>query len=354
MATRRKRDEDTPKRRAERFERRVADVLAEGGARGLGLAVAVSGGRDSTVLAHLVWRLAARLGARAALIHVHHGLRGAEADADQAFVADLARRWGCAFATEAIDPRAARAGQAGRGRETLQEAARRLRYAAFTRLAARVQADIVLTAHHADDQAETVLLRLFRGTGPDGLGGIPERTVDGRVWRPLLAESGAEIAAYAGFHGLAWREDASNTSDAYARNRLRRHWIPGLQADFNPQLLQTVAQLAEAQRRDSEWIQAAVAQEVRARLVVEGAWLRIDVKDWGSLPAALARRVAREALIRAGAGRSIERVHLERMLAFLAEPRGGRRIELPGGLSLQGRAGECTLGPLPGSGESVC
>ena len=322
--------------------------------RGERIAVAASAGRDSSVLAHLLARGADAGGFSVALVHVHHGLRGADADADEAFVEGLALTLGVPFAAERVDPAGEREGQQGRERESPQEAARRLRYAALERLRAEVAADRIATAHHADDQAETVLLRLLRGTGPDGLGGIPERSPDGGVLRPLLGWSGDEIAEYAASRGVGWREDASNRSSEYARNRLRRNWLPGLQADFNPQLLQTVAQLAEAQRRDSEWIQAAVAQEVRARLVVEGAWLRIDAKDWGALPEALSRRLARAALQRAGAGRAVERVHLERMQAFLANPRRGRRIELPGGLELSGANGECRLGPLPGSGETVC
>ena len=318
------------------------------------MAVAASAGCDSSVLAHLLSRVAARSRLDLALIHVHHGLRGSEADADQAFVEGLAAELGGAFAAARVDPAGERQGQQGRDRESPQEAARRLRYAALERLAAEQGASWIATAHHADDQAETVLLRLLRGTGPDGLGGIPERSPDGRILRPLLGMSRDEIRAYAAARGVRWREDASNRSTEYARNRLRRNWLPGLRDDFNPRLLQTLAQLAEAQRRDSEWIRAAVAQEVRARLVIEGAWLRIDAKDWGALPEALARRLLREALVLAGAGRAVERVHLERMQAFLERPRRGRRIELPGGLLLTGGGGECRLGPLPGSGEKLC
>ena len=322
--------------------------------RGHGLLVAASGGLDSTVLADGLARGAARGGYRVALGHVHHGLRGAEADADQAAVAAEAERLGVPFAAERIDPAALRRGASSRDRPTLQEAARHLRYAALERLARQLGADRIATAHHADDQAETVLLRLLRGSGPDGLGGIPERSRDGRIVRPLLGVSRAELEAYARARGLRWREDSSNTSPHYARNRLRERWLPGLARAFNPRLLRAIADLAEAQRRDSEWIRGCVEREARARFRREGAWLRISTESWQELPEALARRLAREALVRAGAARHVERVHLERMLALLGDPLAARAIELPTGLRLCCARGEARLGPLPTPGETVC
>jgi tRNA(Ile)-lysidine synthase len=317
---------------------------------------AVSGGLDSTVLADALAASAARGGWSLAIAHVHHGMRGADADADQAAVEALARRLGVPFAAERVAPHTLREGVSSRVRPTLQEAARTLRYAALDRIAEQIGADRIATAHHADDQAETVLLRLFRGTGPDGLGGIPERSPDGRIVRPLLRVSRAEIEVYADIRRLAWREDASNASPDYARNRLRK-WLPRLAEDFNPRLLRAIADLAEAQRRDSEWIRAAVEREAEARFASEGSWLRIDVKDWDALPDALVRRIAREALVRVGGARYVERVHLERVEKFLCSAVPGRHIELPGGISLVCERSGFRLGPeggTPGEGEFVC
>jgi tRNA(Ile)-lysidine synthase len=342
--------------------RRVVREVARAAGRldlpGHTVVVAVSGGLDSTVLAHVLVAGALRGGFRVAIAHVHHGLRGAEADADQASVEALAGDLGVPFAAERIAPQALREGIPSRRRPTLQEAARELRYAALGRLAAGWGAERIATAHHADDQAETVLLRLLRGSGPDGLGGIPERSRDGRIVRPLLRVPRSELACYARQVGLTWREDSSNASERYTRNRLRRGWIPGLAAEFNPRLLRALADLAEAQRRDSEWIRGRVEREVRARFSDEGSWLRIDTKDWQMLPEALSRRLVRAALIRAGAGRHVERVHLERVLSFLARPSPGRRIELPGGLEVRWTMSGARLGPLSpdsaGRGENVC
>jgi tRNA(Ile)-lysidine synthase len=325
--------------------------------RGHTVLAAVSGGLDSTVLADALAALRASGHMSLVIAHVHHGLRGEEADADQAAVAAQAQRLGAPFAAEQVAPRTLREGTSSRARPTLQEAARTLRYAALERIAERLGAHRIATAHHADDQAETVVLRLFRGTGPDGLGGIPERSPDGRIVRPLLRLSRAELHGYAQARGLSWREDRSNASPDYARNRLRAA-LPTLAREFNPRWLRAIADLAEAQRRDTEWIRASVEREAEARLRAEGSWLRIDAKGWSALPEALARRLAREALARVGAARHVERVHLERISRFLAEATPGGRIELPGGLELRCEGEIFRIGPVsggpPSTGEIVC
>ena len=330
--------------------------------------VAASAGIDSTVLAHALHALAQRLGLRLVLGHVNHGLRGAESDADQAFVEALGAKLGVPVLCRRVAPQALRAGRPSRARPTLQEAARRVRYAALDEMAGAAGAERIATAHTLDDQAETVLLRLLRGTGPSGLGGIPERSPDGCIVRPLLGVSRREIERFAAGRGLCWREDASNRDPAYARARLRRDWLRGLGEAFNPRWLRAVADLAEAQRRESEWIEAAVAQEARLRLAREGpskgpgaggeqprsvprsepqasegeVWV-LACEGFEALPEALARRLARHALRAAGAGRDLSRRHLERTLAFLRGGRTGATLELPGGLVLERRRGSVRL-----------
>jgi tRNA(Ile)-lysidine synthase len=306
--------------------------------------VAVSGGVDSTVLLHGLHALREPLGLELRVGHVHHGLRGAEADADAEAVRALAERLALPVAWERVAPRALREGVASRVRPTLQEAARRLRYDALRRLAAEAGAERIATAHNADDQAETVLLRLLRGSGPDGLCGIPRRAGDGLVVRPLLALRRRDVLAYARSRGLTWREDSSNAETHYARNRLRRVWLPGLARDFNPQLLRSLARLAEAQQQDREWIEALVASEAARRFELRDGVLHLRTDGWSDTPDALARRLVRHALAQMGAGREVTRVHIDRMLHFLrAAPRrgSGRRVlELPIGLRLVREAGE--------------
>jgi tRNA(Ile)-lysidine synthase len=301
---------------------------------GCTLLVGASAGIDSTVLAHAVHALAGPLALRPALGHVHHGLRGAEADADEAFVQSLGAALGVPVLTRQVAPRRLREGGPSRTRPTLQEAARRLRYDALFEMAAQVGAERIATAHTLDDQAETVLLRLLRGTGPSGLGGIPERSPDGRVVRPLLAVSRAEIERFASARGLLFREDASNRDPAYARARLRRDWLHGLGEAFNPQWLRAIGDLAEAQRKESEWIEQRVAQEAEARLRRDGEGWTLASAGFEALPVALARRLLRRLLVEAGAGRDLSRRHLERTLRFAFGGRSGARLELPGGLVL--------------------
>jgi tRNA(Ile)-lysidine synthase len=313
--------------------RAVSDALRRLELAGAPLLVAVSGGLDSVALLHALHDLAEESRLNLLIGHVNHGLRGAQAEADAVFVERLAQALGWPVEVARVDPREARQGTSSRDRPTLQEASRALRYRALREIAARHGIATIATAHSADDQAETVLLRLLRGSGPDGLGGIPERSRDGAIVRPLLRVSRAEIERFATERRLSWQEYASNQTLDYARNRLRRRWLPGLAQEFNPQLLRAIGNLAEAQRRDSEWIEARVGEEAAWRLAWEAGWLTIDAKDWAALPEALSRRVARTALERCGAGRLVTRVHL-----------------LPGGLRLERRCEGYRLGPASGPG----
>jgi tRNA(Ile)-lysidine synthase len=328
------------------LERGISQAVVRLGLAGRRILVAVSGGLDSVALLHLLHVQSRRHRLELSVGHVNHALRAEASDADQAAVCAQAQALGLPVRCVRADPRPRRQGGPSRTRPTLQEAAREARYQALRALAADLGADRIATAHTADDQAETVLLRLLRGSGPDGLGGIPERSPDGVIVRPLLAVSRREIAAFASERGLVWREDASNAKTDYARNRLRMHWLPGLASEFNPRLLRALGGLAEAQRRDAEWIEEQVAREVALRFAVDGTWLSIEGKDWNELPEALARRVVRAALRRAGAGREVSRAHLTRMLAFLRTGRRGTRIELPGGRILSRDRAGFRLGPL--------
>jgi tRNA(Ile)-lysidine synthase len=310
--------------------RAVARAVEALDLRGRRLLVACSAGVDSTTLLDVLHRLPPRLGLSLAVGHVNHGLRGEDSEADEAFVRGLGEARGLPVHVTRADPRALRGGGPSRSRPTLQEAARAVRYEALARMAGEAGAERVVTAHTADDQAETVLLRLLRGTGPDGLAGIPEVSHDGLVARPLLRVSRAEIEAHAGAAGLAWREDASNARPDYARNRVRRR-LRELAAEFNPRLLRAIADLAEAQRREGDWIGALVEQEAAVRFAVRDGALVIAAEGWGALPAALERRLVRTALHRAGAGRDVSRAHLERVRGFLRRGRRGGRLELPGG-----------------------
>jgi tRNA(Ile)-lysidine synthase len=313
----------------------VARVLERHQLIGARLLVAVSGGVDSTVLLDALQALAGRCDLTLAVGHVNHGLRGGESDEDQAAVAVQAARLGVPFAVETVDPEALRRAVPSRRRPTLQEAARVVRYRALRSMAAAVGATDLAMAHQADDQAETLLLRILRGCGPDALAGMSVRSREAGLVRPLLGVSREEIMAYARERGLRWREDPSNRSLRYARNRLRQRWLPGLSREFNPQLLRKLGQLAEAMHRDAEWMAELVDAEAGRRLCVRHGGIEIRREGWGELPEALSWRLLRRALIDLGGGRELSRRHLERMHRFLCSGRSGSVIELPEGLRLR-------------------
>ncbi len=334
------------------LEAEFRDALEGAAVRGGRLLLAVSGGRDSVVLLDLASRVAAELELEGVVAHVDHQLRGADSDADACLVRELAERAGLAFVSRRVAPAEAIRSGPSRVRPTLEEAARELRREALLELAREQGARWIATAHHAGDQAETVLLRILRGTGPEGLAAMGPRSADGLWVRPLLGILPDRIADHAAARGLVWREDASNRDRAFARNRLRLDWLPALAEQFNPQLLRTLCHLAETQRRDVEWIETLVDQAARGRIELGAAGpVRLVLEGWDALPEALARRLVRRALLAAGLDRDLSRTHLARALAFLRRGREigrDKTLQLPRGLVLRrGREG-FELGPARG------
>lgn len=189
--------------------------------------IAISGGLDSVVLGHLCYQLKLNI----AFAHCNFNLRGNESDEDEAFVLQLAEELNIECFVEHFDTLA----YAKANKQSTQMAARNLRYNWFKELANVLEFDYILTGHHADDNLETFLINLSRGTGLEGLTGIPE--INDSVVRPLLSFSRDEIESFAKQNELQWRDDSSNTSTKYLRNKLRHEVIPILKG-INPQLLQ--------------------------------------------------------------------------------------------------------------------
>lgn len=192
------------------------------------LLIAISGGIDSVVLTHLCHKI----GLNIALAHCNFNLRGEESNGDEDFVLQFAEDLDLQVFIESFDTTTF----AADSKLSIQMAARVLRYDWFEELSEQLNYEYVLTAHHADDNLETFLINLTRGTGLDGLTGIPE--INGKFVRPLLPFTREDIEAYAQEHGLKWREDSSNASTKYLRNKLRHDVIPILK-EINPNLLQS-------------------------------------------------------------------------------------------------------------------
>lgn len=354
------------RKRSDAVTRALSRALCEHVPTETRIVVALSAGMDSSVLLRGLSEVAASFALELVVAHVHHGLRGAAADADAAAATRMAAELGWPCDVTRVDPHAL-IDTAGSSRErpTLQEAARRLRYDALAEIAGRREATAVALAHHRNDQAETILLRLLRGTGPDGLAGMavwspwPGRPTRGlKLFRPLLPLPRRDLFEFAQDHGVSWNEDASNGDSSYARNRLRREWLPGLERAFNPELTRALAELADAQRDENAWRERFVDREFKTRVLAddrpEGNVWRIDLKGWddAALPSALSRRLLRRLLIEARGGREVSRKHLDRMLVFLRTARNGQRLELPAGLVLaRDSQGFCLAkAPLPPAG----
>ncbi|MFQ3638947.1 MAG: tRNA lysidine(34) synthetase TilS [Chloracidobacterium sp.] len=256
-----------------------------------GVVVAVSGGLDSMTLLHALsaWRGSA--GNWLHVAHLDHGLRGAASAADARLVAETADQMGLSWTVEQVDVARLVAVEGG----NLEAVARRVRYAFLQRTAERLGAAFVATAHTQNDQAETILLRLVRGTGLDGLTAIApvRRLAPGsavQVIRPMLATPRHRIAAYAQRHGIRFHKDATNDDLSRARNRLRQIVIPEL-ARLNPRLGESLARLAAQAREDSDYL-ASVAQgwlQRHARRVDRR--LALPVTELAALPPAIRRRV---------------------------------------------------------------
>ena len=214
------------------------------------IGVGVSGGADSVALLHLLAELRTNLGIGIFVLHFHHQLRGAEADEDERFVRELART----FRIEFVSDRADVAGEARRNGLNLEDAARRLRYQFFASVAAARELNRVAVAHTADDQAETVLAHLLRGTGLAGLAGI--YPVAGLTIRPLLEIGRDELRDYLSGLRQSWREDATNQDTSRMRARIRHQLLPLLQRDFDPSSVTRLARLAGFAREEEAFWRA--------------------------------------------------------------------------------------------------
>ncbi|MFL0352798.1 tRNA lysidine(34) synthetase TilS [Xanthomarina sp. GH4-25] len=218
--------------------------------------IAISGGLDSVILTHLCKDLKLNI----SLAHCNFNLRGNESDADEEFVLQLAEDLELEVFVENFDTETF----AKDHKLSTQMAARALRYHWFQELAEQLQFDYILTAHHADDNLETFLINLSRGTGLEGLTGIPE--INGKVIRPLLNFSREELETYALENKIAWTEDSSNASTKYLRNKLRHDVIPVLK-EINPHLLQNF-QKSQTYLQDSRVIVEDRIEQVLEKVVV--------------------------------------------------------------------------------------
>lgn len=302
--------------------RRVGRAIRSGEcfAPGERVAVAVSGGPDSVALLLLLHELAPRADwTLAGIVHVNHGLRAEESDADAIFCRGLAARLGLPCEIVAVDTREHMAA----ARLSLEAAARVLRYRAFEEAADRLEATVVTTGHTADDQAETVLLRLLAGASLRGVAAIRSRR--GRYRRPLLHVRREQLRAYLAGRAETFRDDASNRDEAIPRNRLRRSVMPSVEA-FEPNAPLALSRFAALAADDDAFLthEAGRAMAEIARIAPDG--VELDRARLVALPSALARRVVLAAIERAGGRATLHGVKAVVALARSERLRGHRDL----------------------------
>lgn len=301
---------------------------------------AVSGGMDSMCLLHLLHAMAPECGFAVRAAHFNHRLRGGESLRDERFVQAWCAERGIPLTCGSGDVRA-EAARTGRG---IEETARALRYAFLEQTARACNAARIATAHTADDNAETMLLHLVRGSGLQGLTGIPPRR--GNVVRPLLTVTRAEIEEYCSAHGVPHVEDSTNGDEHYTRNFLRRRVMP-LLGQMNPRAVENLSAAAGRLRADNDYLNARAAEiAALGRRTSDG--VVIEAGLLAQQPDPVASRAARRLLERAGGGKNCAAAHLEALLKLCRSSNPSGTVDLPG-LTARRTYGELALAPAGAS-----
>jgi len=293
------------------------------------LVIALSGGADSSALLDLLTKLP-DYNLNLIVAHLNHCLRGVESDADQEFCRVVASRYAIPFESRRIDVK----GMASDLRLNLEDAGRRARIAFLDETRVKYGAAAVVVAHHADDQAETVLMRLLRGSGMTGLSGMAHRNARGYV-RPLLDISRSEIERYLRSCGLEWREDASNSDTIYLRNRIRHQLLPLLE-EYNPAIRSCLAATASLLSGDEALLdELTVRAYAESFLSGEGREV-CSVAQLRTLAPALRRRVLRHAFKQlTGTLVGVSQCHSDALIEMIDSARPNSRLALPHGVAAE-------------------
>ena len=336
------------------FEKKVGNFIEANGLFGAAQRVllAVSGGADSTALLYTTQVLKSEgiIGAELVCAHINHRLRGSAADEDEEFVVDQAAKLGLDIRVRRVDVRAF----ARRNKLSTETAARELRIGSLVEIAKECNCSVIATAHQKDDNAETVVHRMLRGTGIRGFGGIWPMRVFGngsRFARPMLCVGRREILEYIRQRGLKWREDHTNTECTYMRNYIRHRLLPAMQADCTGSIVEQLSELSKSARRyydlvcsraDAAW--SGSVHSIEGRIVLDLGMFRDEAEP-------VKVELVRRALAAVGCGeREMTRKHYERILQLACPPPcllakaetgesgrrakqnvGGGKVNLPGG-----------------------
>lgn len=290
-------------------------LLDEGGS----VLVGLSGGADSVALLNALLALSEKHGWTVRAAHFNHGIRGADAGEDELFCQKLCEAKGVQFFADRADVPA----YAGENGLSLETAGRLLRYSFLERVRENTGTDRIAVAHHMNDNAESVLLHLLRGSGLAGLLGIRPRRGD--IIRPLLCVSKQEIEAYLESEGAPFRTDATNLVPEGSRNRIRLDVMPYVEEHINPALVRSLCSMSELLSKDEEYLMAEASRAYESARTEDG----LKRAGIAALPYPIKTRVIRLALADAGALVDIERVHVDAAVELLSA-RTGARLSFPG------------------------
>lgn len=284
--------------------------------------VGFSGGPDSLCLSHLLWRLSAAYGWKLVLAHFDHQLRGRASAEDAEFCRSWAEARSLPFFMTAMDINH----QARLHGESTELAARRCRYAFFRQVRLETGAERIALGHHQDDQAETVLMRLIRGTGVDGLGGMRPLREDG-VIRPLLGTSRADILDYCKAEGLSPRTDHTNLEDIYTRNSLRLEVLPLLAARYNPRITEALCRTAALAAEDSDCLNALAEKSMEEIGKITETSVELPLDALHTMPSALVKRMLRHGVRElAGSAENLESEHMTQIMDLIMTPVTGKCV----------------------------
>ncbi|MFZ5966656.1 MAG: tRNA lysidine(34) synthetase TilS [Bacillota bacterium] len=293
---------------------------------GEGIVIGVSGGPDSITLLHLFHRVQERYRLRLYAVHLNHQFRGTDADEDAAYVKSFCDKLGIeAFIySENVTEYSKHRGI------TFEEAGREIRYRLFDEILDQKRAGKIAVAQNMDDQAETVLMRLMRGSGAEGLSAI-DHIRDNKIIRPLLDISRKEIEAYCSLHELKPRIDKTNSEVIYTRNRIRLELIPYIESHFNPNIKETLCRTAKLLREDNNFIAEQVDKAFGKLVRKENDRITVLLRSLKELHPAVAKRVVREMLKQyLGDIKNIQSIHVENIMGLVDKQTVGASIDLPG------------------------
>lgn len=291
--------------------------------------VALSGGADSICLLDILYKLKKKYGFILYAAHLNHQIRGVQAHRDVLFCADICDRLEIPFFVKSVNVPS----YAEEKKMTMEEAARECRYRFLLDLKSELKADKVAVAHNMDDQVETILMRIIRGTGLYGLKGMDYRLSNG-VIRPLLDIGKTEIIDYLKQCNLSWCDDGTNEETVYTRNKIRLHLLP-LMEEFSPKVRESIVRMSTSLREDSFHMESAAYELFRESSYLSDKVVKLDCDILCQHSPSMKKREIRYAIKEVrGSLKGIESIHLDDVLSLTENPKSQARLDLPGGLKI--------------------